>query len=232
MKPAATFALLRYAWRGRLALIILTAVGTTITATPARASTPGGFDGLPAVSAEELQAMRGGFEFAGLEFEFGARLRTFVDGRLALESLIRYADAGVLTEHTTVDLTNTSVPSPRGAEPTDNGASASGTDTGTGGSIQALGGGRGLTPAQLDLPGIDLSGLKDATGILINDRSGAIVALHEATRERITSLVLNQANGRELRQELNVDVTVRNFEQLRDSIRSIVFNSRQNAGRR
>jgi len=215
-------------------LIVLTAVGAATAATPTRAGTPDVFGELPAVSAEELQAMRGGFDFGGLEFEFGAQLRTFVDGRLALESLISYTAAGVSTEHLPVDLTNLPVTSPRGADSSDRGAPApaSAPVTGTGGTVQALGGGRGPTPAQLDLPGIDLSGLKDATGILIDDRTGAIVALHEATRERITSVVLNQANGRELRQELNVNVTVRNFEQMRDSIRSIVFNSRLNAGRR
>lgn len=185
------------------------------------------FAGLPALTADELQALRGGFEIAGLKFDFAAELRTFVDGRLALETLVTYTKTGTATQHRPLPLPEavtgiTATGSP--LESTADTAAANPADPET--SVQLLGPGQSRTPAQLTLPGVDLSGLKDATGILINDRKGAILALHEATRERITSMVVNQASGRDIRQELNVSVTVQNFQQFRDSLRSTLLNGR------
>lgn len=191
------------------------------------------FRDLPALSVDELQTLRGGFEFAGLKFDFAAQLRTFVDGRLALETLITYTDTGMVAQHQPALSPGTATPPspatpPAGAEQPATSVTAPGVTE----SVQLLGPEQDQAPAQLNLPGIDLSGLKDATGILINDRKGAILALHEATRERITSMVVNQATGRDIRQQLDVSVTVENYRQFRDSLRSTLLNSRLNAAPR
>lgn len=200
-------------------------------------STPGDdvFHDLPALATDELQALRGGFEFAGLKFDFAAQLRTFVDGRLALETLITYTDSGMASQQQpTLSPGIATQPSaatpPAGAgQPAETPPATSVTAPGITESVQLLGPEQDQTPAQLNLPGIDLAGLKDATGILINDRKGAILALHEATRERITSTVVNQADGRDIRQQLDISVTVGNYQQFRDSLRSSILNGRLTA---
>lgn len=205
-------------------IAMLTLLTGVTTAGPLPTSRTDSFEDLPALTAEELQALRGGFEFAGLKFDFGAELRTFVDGRLALETLITYTQGNPVTEHRSLPLPSTATAA-TGAP----GAAGSAAAPGAEASVQLLGPDQAQTPAQLTLPGVDLSGLKEAAGILINDRKGATLALHEATRDRITSMVVNQATGRDIRQELNVNVTVRNFDQFRDSLRSTILNGRLNA---
>jgi hypothetical protein len=200
-----------------LALIMLLASGGT-NATDNSAETTAGFpDDMTALTAGELQEMRGGFEYAGMIFDFAAQLRTYVDGRLALETLITYSGNGTAAQHRLQTSTPAAPTNTAGSSPAYNG------------NVQLLGPGQDQTPAQVNLPGIDLAGLKEAAGILINDRKGATLALHEATRERITSMVINQASGRDIRQEMNISVTVENFQQFRDTLRSSVLNSRLNA---
>lgn len=206
----------RKIWRHRIALVVMsTAAANAAGVEPVTAMGAAGFDDLPAISADELKELRGGFEFAGLKFDFAAYLRTFVDGRLALETLIKYTDVGTLQQHQLLPAQNT------GGIPPPNAGTSGAEET-----VQVLGAGQGPSPAQLNLPGVDLSGLKDAAGILINDRTGAILALHEATRDRITSLVVNQATGRDIRQELNIDVTVENFRQFQETLRGTILNNK------
>jgi hypothetical protein len=187
-----------------------------------------GFHELAVVSDDELQSLRGGFEFAGLTFNFGANLRTFVDGILALETIINYTANGVVARHLPASATNTpgqtTTPAPSVVE---TGSSAPGDAAGgIAGSVQVLGGDQGPSPAELYLPNVDLSGLKDATGVLIDDRRGAILALHEATRDRITSMVVNQATGRDIRQEVDISVTIQNFRQFQDAMRGAILSGR------
>lgn len=223
--------------RNLLALTMMIAAGSgTTVAEPLPTAADDDFPNLPALAAEELRTLRGGFEFAGLKFDFAAQLRTYVDGRLALETLISYTGSGAVTQHRPMpqpDIPAQPVPSstssPSSAPPAPPTQTAA---PNAGGSVQLLGPDQDRTPAQVNLPGIDLSGLKNAAGILINDRKGAILALHEATRERITSMVVNQATGRDIRQELNVDVTVRNFQQFRDTMRDTLLNNRLSATQR
>lgn len=208
-----------------VALALLSSLAGATDAEPQPTQTAE-FPDMPALAADELQALRGGFEIAGLKFDFAAELRTYLDGRLALETLITYTQGGTVTQHRALPL-DTAAGSPVSANPSEPIAGAG--TPGTAAAVQLLGPDQGQTPAQLYLPSVDLSGLKEAAGVLVNDRKGTILALHEATRERITSLVVNQATGRDIRQELNVNVTVQNFQQFRDSLRSSILNGRLNA---
>lgn len=215
----------RMAGQYLLVITLMAATGAAaIGAEPVAKTAVDDFPDLPALDAEELRALRGGFEYAGMKFDFSAQLRTFVDGRLALETLITYTRNGAITQHrpmpapgpaTQAAPSSTTHPSPVAAE-----------------SVEVPGPDQDRTPAQLNLPGVDLAGMKNAAGVLIDDRRGAILALHEATRERITSMVVNQASGRDIRQEMNVNVTVQNFQQFRDTLRSTILNSRMSASPR
>jgi len=215
--------------------VVLAALSATAGAVLPAVPADDVFHELPTLAADELQALRGGFEFAGLKFDFAAQLRTFVDGRLALETLITYTDSGMVSQQQpalapgTATQPAAATPPAGAGQPGTPPPTASVTTPGVAESVQLLGPEQDQTPAQLNLPGIDLAGLKDATGILINDRKGAILALHEATRERITSTVVNRADGRDIRQQLDISVTVGNYQQFRDSLRSSILNGRLTA---
>ncbi|MEO9468233.1 hypothetical protein [Parasphingorhabdus sp.] len=50
---------------------------------------------LPAlVSDEELDKLRGGFRFSGLDINFGADIRTYVNGDLMLQTVLNWTDNG------------------------------------------------------------------------------------------------------------------------------------------
>jgi hypothetical protein len=60
------------------------------------------YDGSPVASAEQLRAMRGGLQIAGLDLSFGATVRTFVNGTLAAETVFTLNDAGGMDRQTTI----------------------------------------------------------------------------------------------------------------------------------
>lgn len=75
----------------RTLLLSSLAVLASALGTPALADGPLG----PPLPPPELDAVRGGFVTpSGLVFEFGAVVRTSVDGRLALESTVSLSDTG------------------------------------------------------------------------------------------------------------------------------------------
>lgn len=73
--------------------------------------------------------------------------------------------------------------------------------------------------------GIDLAGLADAGRVVVNDPRGMTAAVHQVTRQRILSVLVSRANDTALRQEAQVDVTVRNFSQFQQSVRQALINS-------
>ena len=52
------------------------------------------------VSDEELNELRGGFVWSGLDINFGADIRTYVDGNLVLQTVLNWTDGGVETLQT------------------------------------------------------------------------------------------------------------------------------------
>ena len=91
-----------YCRLGSLATVIWLSCTVAVIASP---STSDGFDCttctiLPQV---ELDAQRGGFSFAGLNFEFGANIRSFIDNQLVLESIITITQEGTI-QHQAVSL--------------------------------------------------------------------------------------------------------------------------------
>ncbi len=203
---------LDYCRLGSLAALIWLSCTAAAIASP---STSGGFDCITCtvLPQVELDAQRGGFAFAGLNFEFGANIRSFIDNRLVLESIITITQEGPI-QHQAVSLpdnmpdatqiTNV-VPQPVPGTPK---------------SV--------ITNAP---PDVDLSGLGNAMGVSVNDHKGFTAAFHEATRQRITSTLVNTANHRDLRQELEVRVNVENFRQFHQDVRQSLLNNRIDASR-
>lgn len=209
---------------GSLAAMAWLACAQAVTAAP---PVTDGFEctACPVLFADELEARRGGFEFAGLNFEFGANIRSYIDNRLVLESIITITHGGTI-QHQAVTLPD-SIPEVVATLPD---------------SMQSAGDARTLGPdspnsfqsesVAASIPAtVDLSGLGNALGVSVNDRKGFTAALHEATRQRITSTIINTANHRELRQELEVKVNVENFRQFHESVRQTLLNSRTGASR-
>jgi len=158
------------------------------------------FDAIPTASPELLAALRGGLRAGGLDLEFAANVRTLVNGTLVLESTTNLTPGGATVTHSTMP--GTSV------------------DPATLSFISGLGNGQSSA-----LPA-SLAGLAGQTGVVIEDPSGITTALHSVTREQILGVLFTTASGQQIRQEINVDVTVANFGRFQEAARSALFNGR------
>lgn len=172
----------------------------------------------------ELESRRGGFEFAGLKFDFGANIRSFIDNRLVLESIVSITSEGVSHQQITplpaapappVEMQTRSMAEPEVSPPPVQSRAADSPAVITSRADAAR------VPAT-----IDLSGLGNATGVTVNDRKGFTAALHEATRERIIGTLINTASGRDLRQELEVRIDVQGYRAFQQNARETLLNSR------
>lgn len=128
------------------------------------------------LSAGELDDHRGGFVTAGgITLGFGAVVRTYVDGRLALESRLTWTERGAVTE-------------------------------------RRLGDHPGVVDLQSALDtalaqGLDLRGVADGQGVLLSDADGA-TALIQSLNGGVRNLIVNNADGRDLRQEVELTLTL------------------------
>lgn len=152
------------------------------------------------LDAADLAALRGGFSLRGLEMEFGASLRSFQDGRLLMETLVSVTDRGTRTTTTIPRAVDTLSPGP------DTAARAS------------------RSPSAADR-GIELSGLGNAGRVVVNDARGVTASIHDVTRQRILGVLVSRATDTALRQEAQVDVTIRNFSQFQQTVRQAILNN-------
>lgn len=202
-----------------------------------------GFAACEILDHDELAARRGGFEFAGLKFEFGANIRSYFDNRLVLESMINFTSDGATRQQITELPSSVAL---TGVAPSTSSPSSSTSAAATPQTPAAVRSNEAAvsmvepsalaatTPASVQSNAVaaqtpatvDLSGLRDAVGVSVNDYKGYTAALHQVTRERITGLIINTASGRDLRQELEVRVDVANFRQFQQSARQNLINSR------
>lgn len=130
------------------------------------------------LSDAELGDMRGGFLSAGgVVFDFGAVVRTYVNGALALETRLTWTPTGPVTEQTTGSLP-------------------------------------GWTPIAPERVGaLDLTGLPaGASGLVLNDEKGTTALIHNVMNGQLQNMVLNAADGRDIRQDMQVMLTLPNFE--------------------
>lgn len=142
-----------------------------LAAGPVGASAQTTAGGVQRLDDAELGLLRGGYLTAGgVVFDFGAVVRTYVDGRLALESRLTWTGAGALTEHHAID----------------------------GGPITAID----------NLGAVDLSGLDGREGLLLTGTDGTTALIHDFGGGRIQNLVINSADGRDLRQEIEINLAL------------------------
>ena len=155
------------------------------------------FDELTVVAPAELQSLRGGFSVGGLELEFGARIRTQIDGVSLLESRFTFTPDGPQL------------------------ASVSGELAGTVNSANTV-----AAVASDPSIGVSLPALPQGVGVVANDPRGATLAVHEVTRERILSVLVSRASGIAARNDVNIDVTIQNFRDFQAAVRNAVLSNR------
>ncbi len=59
---------------------------------------------------------------------------------------------------------------------------------------------------------LGIEGLEDAGGVVILDSDGVTALMHNITDGALQNIIVNNANGRNLRQEVDVTLTLPNFE--------------------
>lgn len=131
----------------------------------------------PPLASAELAELRGGFLVAGgIQLDFGAVVRTYVDGQLALESRLQWTDQGAVT--------------------TQNLGSVPGAVDLAGAMDQAL------------KAGLDIEALGSGQGVLLADGSGATALIQNIGRDGIQNVIVNNADGRNLRQEVEINLAL------------------------
>lgn len=156
--------------------ILLGGVFMAMLVSPAWAEEAWG-DNIDVMSAEEMEAHRGGFEIAGLNINFGATVTTLVNGVPALVTTLTWTDVGALVEETVGEV---------------------------GQNIA------NMSPDQLTALG--LNGLENAGGVVIEDELGVTALVHNVTEGALQNIIINNATGRDLAQEIDVTLTLPGFE--------------------
>lgn len=140
-------------------------------------------------SEAELDQMRGGMNIGGLDVSISADLFTRIDGVTVLQSALRLSNTGLVL---------------------DNASLARLAGTGTPG-VTAVSGGSANALAALP-PGVQINGLTNAAGVIVNDKKGTTAALASIGNGQLSNIVINQADNRTVNQQLNVQLTVGNFQ--------------------
>ncbi|MFQ3788638.1 hypothetical protein [Halomonas sp. A29] len=140
----------------------------------------------------ELQALRGGFEIAGIDMSFGATLQTLIDNvRMDTVFVIHPSGTEVVSQTITqYDLIDGQV-------------------------VSRVGQGSGNTIVELTPDGINLAGMKDFAGLVVNDSKGFTSVFHTVTKNAILGSVVSDASERDIQQQLNIGVQVNNLPALR-----------------
>lgn len=163
----------------RLPLVELgVCAGVLLLAEPAFSQPVSPFDSLAPMSDDELGDMRGGFLTAGgVTFDFGAIVRTYVNGELALETRLTWTPTGPVTE-------------------------------------QVAGSLPGWTPLTLgQVGGLDLTGLSPgSSGLVLSDANGTTALVHNVLNGQLQNLVVNAADNRDIRQDMQVMLTLPDFD--------------------
>lgn len=74
------------------------------------------FAPFPVISQDEMARLRGGFDVAGLNLEFGANVRTLIDNVVRLETVVQFTPAGLVSSHPDLAQVTTSAPNTGGAQ--------------------------------------------------------------------------------------------------------------------
>ncbi|MEJ2685844.1 MAG: hypothetical protein P8124_01305 [Gammaproteobacteria bacterium] len=164
----------------------------------ARDMATGLFAGLQVASEQELAERRGGFDFAGMTFKFGAQVRTVIDGQLALQSTYVLDAGGQLSGQQSI------------------GAGARALDAATAAQ---------LVEAGLQ-QGVDAVGAAAGAGVIVQDAKGSTLAVHEVSQRRVIGLLANTASDRRIQQQIDVTVSVARFRQFQQAVRDTLLSNR------
>ena len=150
------------------------------------------FSEMSVINNNELGGMRGGFRIGGLNVNIGVMVRTYIDGRLALQSQLTLENNGSFE-----NLITTSPQSSR-----------------ISGATVISNNGNGPTLQEVTSTGVNLEGLEGSEGIVINNSNGFTAVLQQIGKDRFLSTIINQSSGRKIQHEVNIDVTLGNFKQI------------------
>lgn len=125
---------------------------------------------------------------AGLTFGFGARVRTYVDGALSLESTLALTDRGLVSQKGS-PAASTAGEAPASPQP-------------------ALQSGAAAAAGGINLPGVNPSDV-----VVLPGDGGATALLQTLTADQISNIVLNTANNRDVRQEVDLTFVLPGFSE-------------------
>lgn len=81
-----------------------------------------------------------------------------------------------------------------------------------------------MSPEQRAALGLD--GLANAGGVLIADESGVTALVHNVTEGSLQNIIINNATGRDLTQEIDVTLTLPGFEFIQQQLNTELFGIR------
>ncbi|ATJ84783.1 hypothetical protein ACFPTY_17290 [Halomonas beimenensis] len=160
------------------------------------------------IPRDGMEELRGGFNLAGMKINFGAKLTTLINNGLRYETEITFSG--------------------RGPEVISRGYSG----PGAGGVVTLVGPGQAISAS--DIAGnVDLSGLGDFSGVVVNYESGGMLAaLHRVTRKAIISTLATDASGQSVDNRVDISMHIGNLGELRAARqRTMILNSLQGVPR-
>lgn len=185
----------------------------------------GPFTGLAEVAPARMADLRGGLELGGLQVDLTARVRTYIDGRLAAAeehrvNRINRADARV--ESRIHDMETRMATAGALA---DGAGAAAGEATESGGTASAAGTGAATreTPVERAVTARD-GGVRSVA--VSTDRRGTTAVRVDLNQSQLVSTVANRANGRQVHHQMDVELRVRNFSEFASQVRSALFAAR------
>ena len=161
----------------------------------------------------EMAVMRGGLRVGGINIKFGVNLYTAVNGEVIQDSNFILTSTG-LEE---VLPTNTVASAGTTSETIQVGELFAPVHTVGGESGNSIG---DITSTR---EGIDLSGLGDAEGVVINNDDGFTAVLHQITQDRIVSFLVTDANNQDIDRRVDVNITIENFTEYQGSVRDALL---------
>lgn len=168
----------------RLCLISLFALSGSLQAAD--------FSYLNPMKKTELEMLRGGFQIAGIDMNFGATLQTLVDNvRMDTVFIIHQGGAEIVSQTVTQLKTIEDQ------------------------FVSHVGQGSGQSIVDLTPSGINLSGMKDLPGFVVSDSKGFTSVFHTATRDAILGSVVSDASKRDIQHQLNLGVHINNMPAMR-----------------
>lgn len=183
------------------------------------------------INEDEMSDLRGGFNIAGMQMNFGAKISTLINDRINYETVLNFSDMG--TKIVSQNLNDTmqekfaamnqtmqdnmrrmQTPKANGVETSDKSASFT-----NGGATLVSAGKAQAQVAKISQGKIDVSGLADFSGVVVNGaKGGTTAALHSITREAIVTALANTASGQTISQSIDIKIDIRNFSELKSAM--------------